>query len=276
MFRFFAPLLIVLLVAAPAVAAPKAELWPRWQQHEPSATQVVDHQGWARFLASYLRPGADGVNRVAYAEVDAAARAGLGAYVATMGQVAVSSLNRAEQMAYWINLYNALTVHVVLEHYPVASIRDIDISPGLLSHGPWGAKLVTVEGQNLALDDIEHRILRPIWHDPRVHYALNCAALGCPNLRPTPYTAATLDRDLDEAAITYVNDPRGARLERDGLHVSSIYIWFEDDFGGDDVGVIRHLMAYADPALAMRLQALDGIAGHGYDWSLNDAAPTSR
>src|SRR5215203_2163879 len=82
MFRFFAPLLVVLLVTAPAVAAPKAELWPRWQQHDPTATQVVDHLRWARFLASYLRPGADGVNRVAYAEVDPAGRAGLGAYLA--------------------------------------------------------------------------------------------------------------------------------------------------------------------------------------------------
>ena len=68
MFRFLAPLLVVLLVTAPALAAPKAELWPRWQQHDPSATEVVDHRGWARFLASYVRPGADGVNRVAYAD----------------------------------------------------------------------------------------------------------------------------------------------------------------------------------------------------------------
>jgi hypothetical protein len=276
MFRFLAPLLVVLLVTLPALAAPKAELWPRWQHNDPSSTEVVDHRGWARFLASYVRPGADGVNRVAYATVDPAGRAGLDRYLAAMAQAAVSRLNRAEQMAYWINLYNALTVHLVLEHYPVASIRDIDISPGLLSNGPWGAKLVTVEGQELALDDIEHRVLRPIWRDPPMHHALNCAASGCPNLRPTPYAAATLDRDLDEAAMAYVNDPRGARLESDGLHVSSIYVWFEHDFGGDDAGDIRHFMAYAVPALAMRLQTLDGIAGHGYDWSLNDAAPTGR
>jgi hypothetical protein len=192
MFRFLAPLLVVLLVTLPALAAPKAELWPRWQHNDPSSTEVVDHRGWARFLASYVRPGADGVNRVVYATVDPAGRAGLDRYLAAMAQAAVSRLNRAEQMAYWINLYNALTVHLVLEHYPVASIRDIDISPGLLSNGPWGAKLVTVEGQELALDDIEHRVLRPIWRDPRItrSTAPPAAAPTC-GPRPTPRRRST-------------------------------------------------------------------------------------
>ena len=119
---------------ARALGAPKAELWPRWQQNDPSATEVVDHRGWAGFLASYVRPGADGVNRVAYAAVDPAGRAGLDGYLAAMA--CRVEAEPAEQMAYWINLYNALTVHVVLDHYPVASIRDIDISPGLFSTGP--------------------------------------------------------------------------------------------------------------------------------------------
>ena len=269
-------LLAVLLVTAPVSAAPDAEPWSRWQRHDPAATLSVDHRALAQFLVRYLRPGADGINRVAYAEVDAAGRAGLDAYLAMLAQVPVSQLNRAQQKAYWINLYNALTVQLVLAHYPVASIRDIDIAPGLLGNGPWAAPLVTVEGQELSLDDIEHRILRTAWHDSRLHYALSCAAVGCPNLSPKPYAAATLERDLDNAAVAFVNHPRGARIEPDGLHVSSLYVWFQDDFGGGEVGVIGHLMAYADPALAMRLQALDGIAGHGYDWSLNDAVPMSR
>ena len=75
---------------------------------------------------------------------------------------------------------------MVLEHYPVKSIRDIDISPGFFASGPWGAKLATVEGEKISLDEIEHRILRPIWKDPRIHYAVNCASLGCPNLQAVP------------------------------------------------------------------------------------------
>jgi Protein of unknown function, DUF547 len=87
----------------------------------------------------------------------------------------------------------------------VASIRDIAISPGLFSVGPWGGKLIEVEGEPLSLDDIEHRILRPIWRDPRLHYAVNCAALGCPNLRSSAFTAANADILLETAASDYVN-----------------------------------------------------------------------
>ena len=236
----------------------------------------VDHRRWGRFLAAYVRPGENGLNRVAYGSVTAEGRADLGAYLASLAAVPVSTLSRPEQMAFWINLYNALTVRVVLDHYPVGSIREIDISPGLFSNGPWQAELITVEGEPLSLDDIEHRILRPIWRDPRIHYAVNCASVGCPNLQAKPFEAADLDRMLDMAAIDFVNSPRGVRLGADGLWVSSIYAWFEEDFGGDDAGVIRHLMAYATPGLAMRLQRLDGIAGHGYDWTLNDAAQEGR
>ena len=225
-----------------------------------------------------MRPGANGLNRVAYGSGRRPRAAPtLGAYLAPLAAVPVSTLNRPEQMAFWINLYNALTVEVVLDHYPVGSIRDIDISPGLFSNGPWQAELVTVEGEPLSLDDIEHRILRPIWRDPRIHYAaqLRLGRLPEPaapsrSRRPTSTGCSIM------AAIDFVNSPRGVRLGADGLWVSSIYAWFEEDFGGDDAGVIRHLMAYAAPGLAMRLQKLDGIAGHGYDWSLNDAAQEGR
>jgi hypothetical protein len=271
-------LLLVILCAWPSTsrAGPGAELWPRWTLHDPSSTARVDHAPWHQFLSRHLRPGQDGVNRLDYATVGAESKAELRAYLAYLAAVPVSTLSRPEQMAFWINLYNALTVQVVLDHYPVDTIRAIDISPGLFSNGPWRARLIEVEGEPLSLDDIEHRILRPIWRDPRVHYAVNCASLGCPNLQPVPFEAAELDRMLDAAAIEFVNGPHGARLGADGLWVSSIYVWFEEDFGGDEAGVIRHLLAYATPGLAMRLQKLDGIAAHGYDWSLNDAAGEGR
>ena len=174
-------------------------------------------------------------------------------------------------MAYWINLYNALTVDTVLNHYPVGSIRDISISPGLFNRGPWDRKLVTVEGQALSLNDIEHRILRPIWHDPRIHYAVNCASLGCPNLANTAYDGSHLDAMLDAAARAYVNNPRGAAVHDGKLTVSSIYRWYEADFGSTDAGVIAHLKRYAEPPLAAALNGISAIADDHYDWRLNDA-----
>jgi hypothetical protein len=162
---------------------------------------------------------------------------------------------------------------VVLDHYPVESIRDINISPGLFTRGPWGRKLARVEGEELSLDDIEHRILRPIWRDPRVHYALSCGAVGCPNLQPEPFEAEQLERQLSEAAMDYVNDPRCISIEGDQLGLSSLYRWYQDDFGGTERDVINHLMAYAEPGLALKLQRFDRISGDGFDWRLNDAAP---
>lgn len=267
---------LVLVFGAPAGAAPKAELWARWLADDPASNEAVDHRPWSEFLARYRRAGADGIARLAYGEVTPADRAALDLYVAKLEGQAVSRLARAEQRTYWINLYNALTVRVVLGAYPVASIRDVNISPGLFTRGPWGKKLAQVEGEALSLDDIEHRILRPIFADPRIHYALNCASLGCPDLAPVAFEAAHADAMLDAAARGFVNHPRGVLIERGRLRVSSIYHWFKEDFGADDAGVLRHLIGFADPPLAEALKAIRKIDDHDYDWALNDAGRSPR
>lgn len=254
----------------PATAAPEAELWPRWQAHDAASTARIDHAAWGRFLGKYLRVAADGPNRVTYGAVTAADRDELAGYLASLAATPITRFNRAEQLAFWINLYNALTVRVILDHWPVASIRDIDISPGLFSDGPWGKKLIAVEGEMLSLNDIEHRILRPVWRDARVHYAVNCASVGCPDLAPRPYLGETADRMLTDAAVNFVNSPRGVHVDDGGeLTVSSIYDWFIADFGGTDAAVLDHLRRYAAPALAARLVGRARIDGHAYDWRIN-------
>ena len=260
-------------VALERLFAPKAELWPRWQAQDPGSTETVDHGVWQRILGTYLAPGADRVNRFAYAGLGPADGRALDGYIAGLAATPVSALARPEQRAYWINLYNALTVQVVLDHYPVASIHDIAISPGLFAIGPWDKKLIEVEGVAVSLNDIEHRILRPIWRDPRVHYALNCASIGCPDLQATAFTAANAEALLEAAARAYVNHPRGARVEDGTLTVSSIYAWFREDFGDTEAGVIAHLKRYAGPELAKALETVTDIEDYEYDWVLNDAAP---
>jgi len=259
------------LAAQSAWAAPKAELWERWLAHDPASSLRVDHPEWERFLSRYLERGADGVNRLRYGGVTPGDRKALEGYIRRLGGVPVSLLNRPEQLAFWVNLYNALTVQVILGHYPVNTILRINNSPGWCAVGPWGKKLVQVEGEALSLDDIEHRILRPIWRDPRIHYAVNCASVGCPNLAPAPFTAGTADAMLTGGARAYVNHPRGVRLTEHGPVVSSIYHWYVEDFGGDDAGVLAHLRRYAAPALAARLEKFSRIADHSYDWDLNEA-----
>lgn len=266
--------LCVFFLAGSAAAAPPAELWPRWQQHDPAATESIDHGNWTAFLQSYVMPGhPSGIHRVRYAEVTRAERQALRAYIERLQAVPISRFNRAEQLAYWINLYNAATVDIVLEHFPVASIRDINPSSGFLSglfgSGPWREKLLTVEGEAISLDDIEHRILRPIWGDNRIHYGVNCASLGCPDLQPVAFTANNTIRLLDEGARAYVNHPRGVSVQDGKLRLSSIYDWFQEDFGGNTRGVLAHLIRYAKPDLRERLAGYEGSIGYDYDWSLN-------
>ena len=261
---------VLMALSLAALAAPKAELWERWAQSSQNKV-AIDHGAWNDFLARNVKPGKDGIARIAYGKVAAADRKALNAYVEKMQAVAIRKFSRPEQRAYWTNLYNALTVKVVLDHYPVASIMKINISPGLFTKGPWKKKLLAIDGEKVSLDDIEHRILRPIWKDPRTHYAVNCASLGCPNLPAQAFTSANMEELLEAGARAYVNHPRGARVEKGHLTVSSIYDWFQTDFGGSDAGVIEHLKKYAEPALAKQLAGVKRIDDDDYDWSLNDA-----
>jgi len=253
-----------------ALAAPSAELWARWDKS--AANKVgISHAEWDVFLGKYVKPGGDGLNRVAYGKVSPADRASLTGYLKRLQDVKPTQYSRAEQRAYWINVYNATAVNTVLEHYPVESITKINISPGLFAKGPWKKKQLTIEGEAVSLDDIEHRILRPIWKDPRTHYSVNCASVGCPNLATQAWTAGNTEQLLEAGARAYVNSPRGAAVENGKLVVSSIYVWFQDDFGGDDAGVIAHLKKYAEPALAKKLAGVSRIGSDRYDWTLNDA-----
>ena len=269
-------LITVLAIApvSPVQAAPDADLWPDWQAHDPQSTVEIDHSNWQMVLDRYVsvqEPGATSFDYEAAHREDGAVM--IANYVDAITKVAVDALNRDQQFAFWVNLYNALTVKVVLDHYPVDSIRDIDISPGLFSSGPWGKKLITVEGRRLSLDDIEHRILRPIWDDARIHYAVNCASIGCPALAPQAYEAGKLDAQLDQAARGFINHPRAVHINDDGRFVlSSLYDWYRDDFGKSDADFIAHLNKFAAPALAAKLSDITEleVEEYQYDWALND------
>ena len=254
-----------------AYGAPAADLWPRWQSYNSDSLVPVDHTNWDFILQRYVDSSHPSkIYRFKYSSVSQKDRQALKEYLQKMQGIKVSDLNRDEQKAYWINLYNGLTVDVILDHYPVKSIREIDISPGLFSNGPWDAKLIKIEGQEVSLNDIEHRILRPIWQDNRIHYAVNCASLGCPNLQPEAFTSQNLDRLLEKAARDFINHPRGVSFVRNRLQVSSIYFWFRKDFGDSEQGTIQHLDKYLTPKNQEKLKAAQKKLSHQYDWNLNE------
>lgn len=268
------------LLAAPMVgrtgfAGQMAQSDSRWARNDPGSDIGVDHAIWGRLLARHVKASPDGINRFAYAAVTAEERQALEAYVQHLGRVPVSKLAPPVQLAFWANLHNALAVRLVLDHYPTMSIRDIGVTTSPPSDGPWAEALVSVEGQPLSLDGIASGILRPLWHDARVNYVICSATLGSPNLAAAPLEPAMLDRQLDAAAIAFVNHPRGVSLPEGRLRVSSLYVWREHDFGRSQHAVIRHLMAFAAPPLALLLRGRTVIDEDAYDWRLNGTGADS-
>ncbi len=261
---------LIVAVAAACVswaAAAAQDRLAAFAEHNEAGAAAVDHEAWDVFLSRYVSLTRDGRTVVDYAAVGDADRTALKAYITALNGVDPTALARNEAFAYWANLYNALTVDIVLAGYPVESI--LNIKSGLRA-GPWRRQATIVNGVTLTLDDIEHGILRAHWSDNRVHYALNCASVGCPNLPQRAFRGAALDAMLDAGARAYVNHPRGVRIIGDRVIVASIYKWFIEDFGGDNAGILAHVTKYAEPALRVRLGEINKISKFDYDWKLND------
>ncbi len=244
----------------------RAEPLAIWFANDPYSTQVVDHAPWQRFLDRYVAPDAQGIHRVDYAQARQHDRANLLSYLRSLREKDPRTLNSGEAKAFWINLYNAATVALVLEHPGKSSIRQM--GRGWFARGPWDDPWVEVGDQVLTLNDIEHRILRPFWRDHRIHFAVNCASLGCPNLSRTAYAGTTLEAQLQDAEAAFLAHPRALRLAADGaLHVSSLFDWYLEDFGGSRQALLDYLAAHHPQAEDIRNHR--GRLRYHYDWQLN-------
>lgn len=244
---------------------------PVFQINNPGSMQTVDHSSWDYFLSRYLTSDPEGVARVCYGSVSCEDRQVLQGYLQKLQSIDVRALNQSEQLAYWFNLYNAKTVSLVLDNYPIRSVRRIK-QKFTDFVGPFDDEgAVTVLGKPLSLNDIESGIIRPVFNDPRIHYALNCASYGCPNLSPTAWSSSNLNAQLDSAAYQYINSDRAVKRGLLGVRVSKIYKWYESDFGGEQQGVLNHIRLYADANTLEKINCQQSIRGYFYDWSLNDA-----
>ncbi len=266
--RFAYALFMVLLTWDTASAQSKPEAIEYWTKHNPNSTTVIDHSAWDALLQKYIHTTTKNLNLFDYANVSEDDKEALEDYLDMLSEVQVTNLNLAEQRAYWINAYNAITVNLVVEAYPVSSIRSVN---SLFRLGPWSDEVFVVEDQDISLDNIEHGILRPIWNDPRTHYSVNCASFGCPNLAAKAWTASNMEEMLDTGARAFINSDRGIlNISKNNIEVSSIYHWFKVDFGGNDNDVIAHLKSYAEAPLKKKLEKVTRIDDHGYDWTLNE------
>lgn len=229
---------------------------------------------YARLLKAHVRPGV--VSGIRLNVVDYRAVQSDAAYGEALSVLASAHLETlggdAERQAFWINAYNLLAIKAVLDRYPTKSIRD----GGSLLAPIWMRKVGAVGGARYSLGDIEHDILRRTFKEPRVHFAIVCASLSCPDLRTEPYEAARLHAQLDDQAAGFLGNPtKGLRPGPDGktARVSSIFKWFAADFEPAG-GVAAFIRTKASPEVGARIPRLTdaGLSYLDYDWSLNDAA----
>jgi hypothetical protein len=243
------------------------------------------HAAWTALLRKHvvvLRGGQASQLRYAALSAD---RAALMAYLSTLSSVsqpAFDAFDKPQRMAFLINAYNAFTVDLILGKYPaLSSIKDL----GSVFSSPWKPKGIALLGTKVSLDDIEHGMLRlrGRYDDPRVHFAVNCASIGCPPLREEAFVAGRLDAQLDEQALRFMSDRTRNRFDpaQGRLEVSKIFDWYGEDFTLGHRGIsslpafmARYAGVLADaPADRERVRSQQAaVTFLPYDWKLNDAA----
>lgn len=265
---FFSLMAVTIALGLFLLRPPSAEKDSYWDQADSTSSHTISHALWQQTLDEYLiTDHISGINRVDYEALKDDGAEALNQYLSRLAEVDPRSFNRAEQFAYWANLYNALTVKLITDNQPINSITKLGKNP--IAFGPWDDEIITVAGKALSLNDIEHRILRPIWKDHRIHFAVNCASLGCPNLLAEAFTAENQQRLLTQAAKDYLAHPRGLHLEGSTLHLSSIFDWYKEDFGNTQSERLRTLSRHLPEPLASQVENHTGTIEYRYDWQLN-------
>lgn len=250
--------------------------WLLWSLLGSSSLSAqVDHRPFDRLLGQYVVNGL-----VDYSAFQTAPE--FAGYLDQLARVEPDSLGRADQLALWINAYNAYTIALINRHGERKSIRNINKSLGLVKgYGPWQEKLAVVGGKEYSLDEIEQRIIRPRFSEPRIHFALVCAALGCPNLRSEAYHGERLEAQLEEQAAAFL--ARTPTKNRVDLATRTVYLSrvfefrdYEKDFGGTKEAIGRFVARYYPVGSAERDLLESGafrLEYTGYDWRLNGLKP---
>ncbi len=231
-----------------------------------TSAPAVDHAAWNAMLAAYVTDG--------LVDYDAFQRdPRFAAYLSQMSRVQASTLPRKEQLAYWINVYNAYTIELLNGRKERKSIRNINKVLGVTLKSPWAEPIVKADRRTLTLDAVEHEIIRKQFKDPRIHVALVCAAMGCPPLRSEAFAADRLEAQLDDQAGRFLAQTGKNRVDlpRGTVYGSPIFTWYREDFGGSLAGVGAFWAKYlpAGPAQEVLRSGKFRWVDTEYDWGIN-------
>jgi len=243
--------------------------WQQWAQHNDSSVEVIDHSIWNRILKTYVSTSAKGQNMFNYSAVSPADKRALMHYLEILSTTPVSSLNKNEQLAFWINAYNAIIVQAIIQSYPVESILDVD--GDIFTRGPWKDNYFSVNGVPINLFNIRHNILFAHWGDIRVIYALSCGAISCPNIGAKAAKGKSVNGYLDAAAIAFINGPEAFKgFKGNSVKISQLFYWSKHQFKRENINMLDHIKSYALGELSHKLRNVDHIAGYYFNWQLND------
>jgi hypothetical protein len=251
-------------------AEPEAKLIEFWDDREPTSIMQIDHSAWQDILTAYVDDQhPSGVNRFDYASVTPADALKLKNYLSYLQQFEPRQFNSEEAKAFWINLYNAILVDKVFDVYQKGSNRAINrLLRGSLRTTGWSRDWVKVVMQKMSLNDIEHGVLRPIWNDPRVHFAISKGALSSAHIQKTAFNGDNNEVLLEKAKVEFMQHPRAVRLEGSRVILNSVFDWYGIDFGQSKRAVLAYVRGNTSE---LRSQAMTGLSSTSfeYDWTLN-------
>lgn len=233
------------------------------RQIENSGASVPSHDEWTVLLKKHV----DNTGKVSYRGF-VEDKAALESYLDLLSAHPPDreAWNREEQIAYWINAYNAFTVKLIVDNYPLKSITELRPLLNIpMINTVWHKKFFKIGGKDFSLDRIEHKILRKEFDEPRIHFGINCASYSCPPLRNEAYLPDRLNDQLEDQAKVFINDERWNRIENNSAEISRIFNWFEGDFTRNS-GLISYLNKYSK----IQLKNDARISYTEYDWRLNE------
>lgn len=239
-------------------------------------SDVFDHSVWDALLKKYVVPHVtfgrvSSVHAVDYAGI--AEDPAFETYLQQLNEAVVSKLPKAEQLAFWMNAYNALCIGVIVKHeqrtnVPLKSITDLSKSNSI---PVWDQVAGIVAGQAVSLNYVEHEQLREVWAEPAVHGCIVCASASCPNLRREAFVGSKVRQQMDDQMVHWMKNPtKGIKVEGNVIYLSRIFLWFQDDFAE---GVRAWLSQYVDDDVTTALSRNIPIRYFEYDWQINRATP---
>ena len=252
----------LMLLAFTAVATPPVLLLGG-AASRPGAVAAIDHGAFDKLLKKYVN--SKGLVNYKALKADQTA---FNQYLEMLSKnPPAASWSKPEQMAYWINAYNAYTIRLILDHYPLQSIKDIGSKIQIpFVTTPWAAKFFSIGGEKMSLDNIEHGTLRKKYNDPRIHFALVCASMSCPRLRSEAYTAARLESQLDDQGRDFLNNPAKNKPGKTSAQLSKYFDWYKGDWDSNGQTVVSWVNKYA----TTKVDANARITYLDYNWQLNE------